>query len=362
MEEEKISVLYVDDEKTNLNMFKANFRSDFDIMLANSGFEALEILKDQTVHVIIADQKMPGMTGVELFENITDKCKDSVRILLTGYTDVDAAVDSINKGKVFRYIKKPWDDQEIRMSIRNAYEVYNTRQKLYLKNKELQKINEELNRFVYSASHDLKAPILSIKGLLSVATLDENLKDSEKYFGLISKSIKQLEVYIQSIISYYKNVRIENQSCYIDFAKIINEILESFYSYYYSNEIHYKIEIDKDEKFSSDEFRIRVILNNILSNAIKYQKPQESNKQVHVSVKIANKEALLVIEDNGIGINQAYLKDIYKMFFRATTQNSGSGIGLYIVKEAIDKIDGTIEVQSEEDKGTKFTIRIPSKE
>lgn len=361
MDREKIKVLYVDDESTNLTSFKASFRFDFEIILANSGLEALELLKTHEVQIIIADQRMPGMTGVELFETVAETYKDPIRILLTGYTDVKAAIDSINRGKVYRYIRKPWDENEIKMSINNAFDIYNTRRNLYQKNKELHKVNEELNRFVYSASHDLKAPILSIKGLLNVAKMEGAEKDPEKYFSMITNSINQLEIFIENIISYYKNVRITSNNTVIDFEKIIEETIKSYHSYYYSSAIKYHVHVEAEEEFINDEFRVRVIVNNLLSNAIKYQKPKEEEKAIWINAKIANGMATLVIQDNGIGIESQDLNDIYRMFYRATSQNSGSGIGLYIVKEAVNKVNGEIHVSSEENKGTKFIIHIPSK-
>lgn len=361
MKEEKISVLYIDDEATNLSVFKANFRFDFEILLAHSAIEAFELLKTHHVHVIIADQRMPGMTGVEFFESIIEKYKDPIRILLTAHTDVEAAIDCINKGQVFRYIKKPWDEQELKMSIENAFEVYNTRRKLFVKNKELQKTNEELNRFVYSASHDLKAPLLSIKGLLDVARLEGSSKDPDKYFSMINNSVRQLEVFIENIINYYKNVRLDDHFTEINFTKIIQETISSYQFYNGASLIDFKVEVDEYEKFVCDEFRIRVILNNLLSNSIKYQRPAEQNKSVSIRVKIFEGSATMVVEDNGIGIGKQYINDIYKMFYRATRENSGSGIGLYIVKEAVTKIGGEIHVNSQEGIGTKFIINIFSK-
>ncbi|WMJ71922.1 hybrid sensor histidine kinase/response regulator [Cytophagaceae bacterium ABcell3] len=361
MEEERIKILYVDDERGNLNMFKAAFRFDFDILLAESAFAALDILKDEEVHVIVADQKMPGMTGVELFDHIKELYKEPIRILLTAYADVNDAINAINKGNVFRYIKKPWDEQEIRMSINNAYEVFAAKRDLKIKNQELQKANEELNRFVYSASHDLKAPLLSIKGLLNVARLEGKNKNADQLFGLISNSVNQLETFIGSIISYYKNIRIESKPSLIDFEKIIDETLLSYQCYYYSSDIQYEVDVEKNECFLSDEFRIRVIINNLLSNAIKYQRAAEAVKKVRVSVSFDQQNhACLVIEDNGMGINNEYIKDIFNMFYRATRENSGSGIGLYIVKEAVLRVNGKIDVSSVENTGTRFTVHVPS--
>ncbi len=359
MEEELIKVLYVDDESVNLSSFKANFRLDFTVLLSNSGQEALSLLEKEQVHVIIADQRMPGMTGIELFAQVAQKYPDPVRILLTGYTDVSTIIDSINKGNIYRYIQKPWNDHEIRIAIKNAYEIYSTKRNLYLKNKELHKINEELNRFIYSASHDLKAPILSIKGLLNVARLEGIDRNPDKYFSMISNSINQLEIFIENIISYYKNVRVPSSYTTIDFEKIIRETIKSYNNYYNASSIDFQCTIDAKEPFVTDEFRIRVVINNLLSNAIKYQKHNEPHKYVRINVLVENSTAYIEIEDNGIGIDKQDLNDIYKMFYRATTQNSGSGIGLYIVQEAVQKINGQIHVVSEKNKGSRFTVQIP---
>src|SRR5919112_6670510 len=152
--DEKIRVLYVDDESNNLLAFKATFRRIFDIYTATSAAEGMNVLTQHRVHIIIADQRMPQSTGVEFFDVVRTAYPDPVRILLTGYTDVEAIIDAINKGQIFRYIKKPWDELELKTAIYNAFEVYSTRRQLKNKIDELEKSNDELNRFVYSTSHD----------------------------------------------------------------------------------------------------------------------------------------------------------------------------------------------------------------
>ena len=141
---EKIRVLYIDDEVNNLQSFKALFRKDFDIFIAESGIEAKNILDIEPVHVIISDQRMPGMTGVEFLSSIIDEYPEPIRMLLTGYADIQAVIDAINKGKIYQYITKPWDEQQMRVIINNAYEIFSLRQE----NKELMKslirANEQL--------------------------------------------------------------------------------------------------------------------------------------------------------------------------------------------------------------------------
>ncbi len=131
--EQKIKVLYVDDEVNNLQSFKATFRRIFDVSIAESGSEALELFKKEDFEVIITDQRMPGMTGIELLVEIRKHNPNPMRILLTGYSDINAVVDSINKGQVYRYLSKPWQEDELKSTIESAAEVFNLRRE----NKEL---------------------------------------------------------------------------------------------------------------------------------------------------------------------------------------------------------------------------------
>src|SRR4051812_7012493 len=119
-----INVLYIDDERNNLTAFKALFRNDFNIYLADSAEAGLKILEQTQVEIIITDQRMPGLTGVQFFEYILQAYPDPVRILLTAYTDVESVIDAINKGQVFRYIRKPWDEQDLKMTIENGFELF----------------------------------------------------------------------------------------------------------------------------------------------------------------------------------------------------------------------------------------------
>ncbi len=144
MENHKIKVLYVDDEENNLLSFKANFRRDFEISTAISGKEGLEILQSKDIEVIVTDQRMPEMSGIEFLLEVLEKHPEPLRILLTGYSDINAVINAINQGKVYYYLSKPWNEDEVRIAIRNAYEVYSLRRE----NKELmfklERANEQL--------------------------------------------------------------------------------------------------------------------------------------------------------------------------------------------------------------------------
>ncbi|GAA4094719.1 response regulator [Mucilaginibacter panaciglaebae] len=144
MADKKISVLYVDDEENNLFSFKAVFRIKYQVYTAISGDEALKILAEKPIQVIITDQRMPAMTGVEFLEKVIPIYPDPIRLLLTGYADMNAVVDAINKGKIFHYLTKPWNEEELDMTINRAFEAYLEKIKLKKENEKLGMSNEQL--------------------------------------------------------------------------------------------------------------------------------------------------------------------------------------------------------------------------
>lgn len=143
MPEKKITILYVDDEENNLVSFKANFRVKYKVLIALSGDEAIQMINSQHVDIIITDQRMPNMTGVEFLEKVLEINPDPMRILLTGYADMNAVVDAVNKGKIFHYLSKPWNEEELDMTILRAYEVYEERLKIKEMNEKLALSNDQ---------------------------------------------------------------------------------------------------------------------------------------------------------------------------------------------------------------------------
>src|SRR5471030_2837484 len=140
----QFGVLYVDDEIHNLNSFKAAFRRDFNIFTAQSAREGRRILDQNEIAVIVTDQRMPGMTGIEFLESIIPVYPDTIRILLTGFSDINAVMDAINRGQVYKYLVKPWADEELKMYIQNAIEIYNLRKENRELAKQLQTANQQL--------------------------------------------------------------------------------------------------------------------------------------------------------------------------------------------------------------------------
>jgi response regulator RpfG family c-di-GMP phosphodiesterase len=149
-----INVLYIDDEPHNLTSFKASFRRNFNVYTVEEAVEARKILENKEVHVILSDQRMPKMTGIEFFESILDAFPDPIRILVTGYTDINAVIDAINRGQVYKYLTKPWNEDDVRNAIEKAYEVYSLRRE-----------NEELTNKLLDANEKLE--FLARQNLLS---------------------------------------------------------------------------------------------------------------------------------------------------------------------------------------------------
>lgn len=312
---DKVNVLYVDDEINNLHSFKAKFRKEYTIFVAGSAAEAYQILIEHPeIQVVVSDQRMPDVTGIDFFSSMLTRFPDPIRILLTGYSDIHSVIDAINKGQVYRYIEKPWDDYTMKLAIENAFQFYFINTQLKKKNEELEKKNEELNRFAYSASHDLKAPVKSMQGILNLAHIGG--QSEGELLSLLGKSVSKLDYFINNITDYYKNTRSEKALNEIDFNKIVKEAIDISKESHNClvNDIAITISITQQVPYVNDEFRLNVIISYLLSNAIKYQKLYAEDKKITVLIEVSDKSAKIKISDNGIGIADKHKEHIYKMF------------------------------------------------
>lgn len=243
----------------------------------------------------------------------------------------------------------------------NISKIKENEAKLAQQNLELKKLNEELDNFVYRVSHDLRAPNSSILGLIDIILHQE--KDPEKInelLVLIRTSLKKQDDFIKDILNYSKNSRLERVIEPIDFQKMVEGVFGELLFAYTSAHIEKSIEIKQDAVFATDKNRFSIVLNNLISNALKYIRSETVVGKVNVKVKATRQEALVTIEDNGIGIEKKYQPRVFEMFYRATDQKPGSGLGLYIVKEAVQKLGGEVSLQSEAGKGTTVHVRIPN--
>ena len=359
---EKIKVLYIDDEVNNLNGFKAAFRMDFNILLAENTKIALEQLdKNPDIRVIVSDQRMPTQTGVQFFQSILNSFPKPIRILLTGYTDIEAVIDSINMGHIFRYIRKPWNEMDVVSAIEEANKFYQAETVLTNKNKELQKAYDELDKFAYSVTHDMRGPLLSILGAVDLSKNMNDINEIKYMLAMMEKSVLKLDNFIKSVHEYYNLKRGELHIVSVNFNEIIKDLLDMYEITGKLNEIKFTATVNQQESFRSDEMFLRIILNNLLSNAFKYYRKDIHNRFVDLIITVEKNQAIIQVNDNGIGIAAEHIGEIFKMFYRATNEETGSGFGLYNVNDALSKLNGNIFVDSKPNEGTQFKVVIPSK-
>lgn len=360
--DEKAEILYVDDEFQNLVGFRASLRLKYTVHTAANTSEAREILRSHSeIRVIFCDQRMPGETGVDFFHSIRTEFPRPVRILLTAHADTETIIDAVNKGHIYKFVRKPWLVEDIISSIEEANKFYVTNSLLDIQNKELQIAYDELDRFAYSVSHDLKDPLSGIQSAINVAQGFDKIEDIREAMGLMEDSINRLNSYIDSLRDYYLIRRGAQSLSTIDFCELLESVDRFYTDRPSSKDVKLELKVEQNGVFKCDRAVLEMVLHNLLSNAFKYQKAESDDKRISIQVRVEDELARIVVSDNGIGIAAEYKEDIFKIFFRGTNQAHGMGFGLYNVYNVLLKVHGTIAVESELGKGTTFTIEIPSK-
>jgi signal transduction histidine kinase len=229
---------------------------------------------------------------------------------------------------------------------------------LLVKNNELEKINKELDRFVYSVSHDLRSPLSSILGIVNLSKHSNKADELKEYFNLVEGRIKVQDEFIKNITDYSRNVRVEISQEKILLKQLAQEVIDSLRFLPGAESIDFRILLNDDFTMSSDRLRLRMVLSNLLSNAIKYSDPYGKKAFVEIGVRFNPDESILYIRDNGIGISAHWLPKIFDMFTRATERSSGSGLGLFITRETVEKIGGSLSVESTPGEGSTFCIHL----
>ncbi|MDJ1480938.1 PAS domain-containing sensor histidine kinase [Cytophagaceae bacterium YF14B1] len=230
---------------------------------------------------------------------------------------------------------------------------------LQFTNERLSRTNEELDQYVYKVSHDIRSPIASIVGLLSLLEQEELYGQAQVYVDLIRNRIGRLDEFIRSVLTHSRSVNTAVTAKPINFNQIIEQCLE---------EISYMPDMDKVEiyrqlpssrSFYGDELRISIVLKNLIANAIKYRR-EEVRCMISICVCLQEREAIIKVEDNGQGIEEIYQQKVFTMFFRANEKAEGSGLGLYIVKQAVERMGGSITLKSHPNQGSLFTVTLPN--
>jgi signal transduction histidine kinase len=227
-------------------------------------------------------------------------------------------------------------------------------------NEELQKTNSELDSFVYRASHDIRSPISTAKGLITISKNETDIEQIKVYLDLQEKSLNKLESFVTAILDHSRNSRGEIALKPIYFDQLIDEIIQYTFPQSLIESCSCVIEIS-DDLFYSDPDRIHTVFINLIGNAVKYLDKSKPRFELFIKVEKVGHNIEIRIQDNGIGIPADLQPRIFEMFFRATQISTGSGLGLYIVKEAVQKMDGIISVNSQMGQGTCFNIILPYK-
>ncbi|MDA9938024.1 hybrid sensor histidine kinase/response regulator [Salibacteraceae bacterium] len=341
-----------------MHSFRANFRKDYEVYKALTSKEGYQLIELHDIPVILSDYKMPEENGVLFLEKVKENFPFTVRIMLTGHADMPAVVDAINKGGVFRFLPKPWNEEVLRNSIENAFDIYLTKNLLGIRNEELKKAYAELDKLVFSTAHDITGPLSNIMGLVTLIRMDDS--NSAEYVDLIEHTAKKLKLIARDVLSFHRNKRTGINLRDIRLNQLIKTVMNEHQFFENSANINYTLEVYNDQKFVSDKSRLRFILNNLLSNAIKYQDREKKENKINILANVNSSELKLTVEDNGIGIDLDRQSKIFDIYYRGTNLSNGTGIGLYIVKEAVDLLEGNIELTSIIGQGTKFIITIPN--
>ncbi|SHN31990.1 PAS domain-containing protein [Chitinophaga sp. CF418] len=274
------------------------------------------------------------------------------RVKDDGWIWCEGSVTNHLNGDIVRGYIGNFRDVTYKIRYRKALEASNNR---------LKKTNNELDRFVYSVSHDLRAPLASVLGLLEYTMSETENEDVLQDLGMMKMSIEKLDRFILDILDYSRNARLEIKVQAVDFHQLLADIKDNLkFLHSRRSAVRFDINIQENGTFGSDAGRISILLNNLVSNAVRYADPEKADPFVEVNIAAGPEGADITVRDNGIGIAKEYHGRIFDMFFRVSEKSNGSGLGLYLAKETVDKLKGRITLASAPGTGTTFNIFLPS--
>ena len=260
------------------------------------------------------------------------------------------------------YLGKSFDVPDKLMNfLKEVSKTYDQFQEVKVESEELRKTNIQLENFVYSVSHDLRAPLSSMKGVIEITQEETSEELTREHMGLLKGSIEKLDHFILDVLDYCRSKRLEMKADQIDFKMMIDDIADNL-KHMNQNEsnVDIKVKVEQDITFCSDKVGVSIVLSNLVSNAIRYRDRNSNQSFVNIEVTATDEKANIVVKDNGIGISKELQGKIFDMFYRISDETDGTGLGLFLVKETIDKLHGQIKVESELGKGSVFRILIPN--
>jgi signal transduction histidine kinase len=371
MDDEKIlKILLVEDNKDDLELIERTLRKGnlrFTSQCVDTLQEFREALFRFKPDIVLSDHGMPEFNSFQALNECLQEHADVPFILVTGTVSDDYAISCLKSG-VDDYILKS-NLSRLPTAVRNAMkrrglEKLKKEAELTLRrqNEELVKLNRELDNFVYSVSHNLRGPLMSVVGLLNVTRKINKDPELDGLHSMMRSSISKLDDTLKDIIEYSRNSRNTISRDEINWAEILEKSFTGVEYLVPSGQVTRTQLLQTNALFFSDERRIEVILNNLLANAILYRNKKKGIElKIDIQVNTSTESAILVVKDNGNGIKKDVLPNIYTMFYRGTEESQGSGLGLYIVKEIVDKLKGEITITSEAGEGTTVNVIIPNR-
>jgi signal transduction histidine kinase len=370
---EKYSILYVDDEESNLRIFRDTFRRKFNVFTAISAKEGIKLLETEKIDLILSDQRMPEMSGIEFLKYTFEKYPETNRILVTGYSDINAVENAINQARVFQYVQKPWEEKSLLSTIEDALRIYhlekeNVRQKeeLMVAKRKAEESDLQKTEFLNNLSHEIRTPLNGIygfSGLLSSENITNEVRN--EYIRIIHDCTEQLVNTVDHILAYTKLVtkQVSPQYKKISLNLLLSEIYAVFNLEAEKKEgINFLLKkglADDESMVFTGRVQLYSILSNILDNAFKFTE----SGTVELGYVLDNNNVVIHISDTGVGIHPENQKEIFERFSREeksyTSPQRGLGLGLSIAQENAALINANIWLESQKGKGTTFYVSMP---
>lgn len=368
----KGTILYLDDEQVNLDVFEASFDDEYEVLTANNFKKALELLRLNEIKVVITDQRMPDITGIEFIQLTQPLNPHTVFIIISAFPDNDVLLSSINKTSLFRFMVKPWHEFDMRQTIEAAIKLYNSKnekQKLMLDlqiaNAKAQESDRLKKAFLANLSHEIRTPLNAILGFSSILDTAINKEKLKDYKKVIEDSGHQLLSVIEDIITM-SELESKNMGANLsgfDLIVFFRNLERRYSALLAGKEIELKIEgINKYKELTvfADKSKLHEVFNQLLNNALKF------TEKGQVSFGIVRQESpVFFVRDTGIGIPVDKQKVIFEKFRQENEQvvsrtYGGNGLGLSIAREFVEMQGGNIWVHSEKGKGAAFYFTLPS--
>jgi nitrogen fixation/metabolism regulation signal transduction histidine kinase len=355
----KRDILYVDDEIENLIVFQATFEDDFNIVTATSGAEALQLLEERSFPIVVADQRMPRMSGAELFEVMRRKYPHTKRIMLTGYADPKAMLSAINQGQVYYFIKKPWEQDDVFSILVRAIEAYDMSISNVMLQDRLVAADRcaMLGRSAARLAHEMGNQLCMLPLLELIEDEYGDHKDLVQMAGFARSTHERLVEIIDEVKAFVRFQREEMVTQPLALTEAIHELVEFLRFERTLQMSRLSIELQGEPWVRANRVKLQQVLINLLKNA-EFAIRDRSDGHITLSLRSDRDRALIVVTDNGCGMTAEVAQQIWEPFF-TTKGEQGTGLGLDVAKSIIEGHGGTIDCKTAPDAGATFTISLP---